>query len=253
MAEKRMCPNCGGQMFMAKIIRAGLVEFTTDPNEPSKVLKENKDKFDVEIVGCARCKEKVAEADLVIGAKCKECGRVVGPMDINEDGICNVCVAVKQRTELANASREDLIKMLLDAEKKANPVVAKMEKQIEKADSTVVTTDVDTTEEVQIESVEQDIEKDKKKATRKVTRKKKDDTTETEEDTEIATEGAPVEVEPVTEAVNDIANQQEAPFPDLGDIMNPPEETVIEPTPIAQGEQAIGADFKMFDEGEEPF
>ena len=39
-------------------------------------------------------------------------------MDINTDGICNVCEAVKQRTELANASREDLIKMLLDAEKK---------------------------------------------------------------------------------------------------------------------------------------
>lgn len=268
MAEKRMCPHCGSQMFMVKTIRAGLAEFTTDPNEPCKILKENKDKFDIEIVGCARCKANVEEADLVTGVKCKECGRIVGPMDINAEGICNVCEAVKQRAELANASREDLIKMLLDAEKKTNPVAAKMEKQIEKAEefapaptsgAKVEATDETVAEETPTETVAEE-GKPKRRSTR---RKKADD--EPQEKEESVEEESVVESEAVAEdtenAVNDIANQQEAPFPDLGDAMNPPVaeesapmvETPVIPEPV-QGEQAIGtSDFNMFDDGEEPF
>lgn len=270
MAEKKMCPHCGSQMFMTKIIRAGLAEFTTDPNEPCKVLKESKDKFDVEIVGCARCKENVTEADLITGVKCKECGRVVGPMDINTDGICNVCEAVKQRTELANASREDLIKMLLDAEKKNNPVVAKMEKQIEKADATVsevqsVPEQNESTDINDILNAPAEEPPAEKKKTRSKSRKKKSDEDTTEQTESVETEKAsedPVVTEeaPIaTEAeVNDVANQQEAPFPDIA--MNPPEEAtqvsepVVAEQAVAQdGEQPIGADFRMFDEEEEAF
>jgi len=272
MAEKRMCPHCGSQMFMVKTIRAGLAEFTTDPNESCRILKESKDKFDIEIVGCARCKANVAEADLVTGVKCKECGRIVGPMDINADGICNVCEAVKQRSELANASREDLIKMLLDAEKKTNPVVAKMEKQIEKAESVtsaptsakVEATDETVTEET-AEEVPAETVAEEGKPKRRSTRRKKtdDDLKEKEESTEeTSVEDAEKSEETDTaNAVDDIANQQEAPFPDLGDALNPP--VVEEPVPVVetpvipepvQAEQAIGAnDFNMFDDGEEPF
>lgn len=275
MAEKKMCPHCGSQMFMVKIVRAGLAEFTTDPNEPCKVLKESKDKFDIEIVGCARCKEAVAETDLVTGVKCKECGRVVGPMDVNADGICNVCEAVKQRTELASASREDLIKMLLDAEKKVNPVAAKMEKQIEKADVAPATVPDVTNAPMDINDIldapaeEQPAEK---KKTRTKSRKKKDDavdesatetteeaeaTEEVVEETEQNTEGAKEAPVVTEEVVDDIANQQEAPFPDIA--MNPPVEEVTAPSvpvveqPAQDGEQPIGADFRMFDEEEEAF
>lgn len=264
MAEKRMCPHCGSQMFMAKITRAGLVEFTTDPNEPSKILKENKDKFDIEIVGCARCKANVVESDLITSVKCKECGRTVSPMDINEEGICNVCDAVKKRTEIANASREDLIKMLLDAEKKVNPVAAKMEKQIDKAEEVAAPVD-DVTEEAPTDSVDDTTDEttEKKKPTRRATRRKKDEVAE-----EVSTEtvdAAPSEVAEdsltmsIENELNNIANQQEAPFPDVA--MNLPEETpqVAEETPVTvateqvEQEEAIGADFKMFDDGEEAF
>lgn len=255
MAEKKMCPHCGGHMFMAKAIRACVVEVTTDPNQPYNVLKESKDSFDIEILKCARCKEDVSETDLVTGVKCRECGRIVGPMDINEEGICNVCDAVKQRTELASASREDLIKMLLDAEKKANPVVAKMEKQIEKADNASVTT-TETTEDIQ-ENTESssDENTEDKKPKRRAARKKKDDATEEDvasEMSEVSSEENNVDAN----AVDNIANQQEAPFPDIA--MNPPVEEnaapVSENAPVSDTviseaeEQPIGADFRMFEE-----
>ena len=255
MAEKKMCPHCGSQMFMVKTIRAGLAEFTTDPNEPCKILKESKDKFDIEIVGCARCKTSVTEAELVEGVKCSKCGRIVGPMDINAEGICNVCEAVQQRAELANASKEDLIKMLLDAEKKANPVASKIAKQIDKAENTdaAITT-------VATESVPQDDSSDateEKKPRRR--RKKKDDDTATDES--VNAEEDAEEVEETTEtadvntevAVEEVANQQEAPFPDIA--MNLPEAPeVSEPiTTTVPDEQPVGADFRMFEDGEEPF
>lgn len=238
MEEKRMCPHCGSQMFMAKVIRPCLMEVTTDPNESYKVLKENKDKFDIEIVGCARCREAVTETDLVTGVKCKECGRIVSPMDINEEHICNVCVAVKQRTELANASREDLIQMLLSAEKKVNPVAVKMEKQIEKANTVIEEEVQDDTEQVSV---------DDKKPKRKASRKKKEDTEDAMQESE---DLIPVE----TEAVEDIANQQEAPFPDLS--MNLPEPTVeeqLEQPAVNTEEQSVGAEFHMFEEDEDAF
>lgn len=243
--ENKMCPHCGSQMFMAKIIRPGLVSTTADPNEPYKILKEGQGKFDIEIVECARCREVVTEEALVTGVKCKECGRIVGPMDVNEDSVCNVCVAVKQREELANASREDLIQMLLNAEKKANPVTKKIEKQIEIANS-IPTED----EQVKTEETSAEAKTGKRKASR---RKKEDDDVKNDEEPAVQEEvSAPIE------AVDDIANQQEAPFPDIA--MNPPEVNVEVPTSVpsttessADDEQPIGADFRMFEDGEEPF
>lgn len=260
MAENKMCPHCGGLMFMATITRACVVEVTTDSNEPYKILKEGKDKFDIELLKCARCKEDITEADLVTGVKCKECGRIVGSMDVNEDGVCNVCVAVKQRAELANASKEDLIKMLLDAEKKANPIAAKMEKQIEKADN--ITASQPVVEEETQDTTETTTDNDKaeeKKPRRKATRKKKDDDSSNavNDSTEVTTEEATQEnvaevtTEAETEAVDTLANQQEAPFPEI----NSPENVMPAPTPETpqEEEQPIGADFQMFDDGEEPF
>lgn len=244
-----MCPHCGSQMFMAKITRAGLVEFTTDSNESCKILKENKDKFDIEIVGCARCKANVVETDLIVGVRCKECGKVVNPMDINSDGVCNVCDAVKQREELANASKEDLIKMLLDAEKKINPVAIKMEKQIEKADEAIMpekdATDIE--QPVDIQDTSDANEKVELRPKRKATRKKKADDNNTEDNKEPEDEAVEEKNEdPQVAEINNLANQQEAPFPD----MNLPEEDV---NIKQEDEQPIGADFRMFDDGEEPF
>lgn len=247
MAENKMCPHCGGQMFMATITRACVVEVTTDSDNPYNILREGKDKYDIEVLKCARCKEEVQEENLVTGIQCKECGRVVGPMDVNENGVCNVCVAIQQRTELANASREDLIKMLLDAEKKVSPVAAKMEKQIEKADNVITANDNTATTEAVNET-----EEDKPKTRRKSRKKKADDTTleeqidESNDDESEPSEEQAEETLETAEAIDDIANQQEAPFPEI----DTPEEPSTE---SSEEEQPVGADFQMFDNEEEPF
>lgn len=271
MAEKKMCPHCGGQMFMVKIVRAGIAETTDDGY---KILKESQDKFDVEIIGCARCRQSITETDLVEGVKCSVCGKVVTPTDINSEGVCNVCEAIKQREELANASREDLIKMLLAAEKKSNPVVAKVEKQMAKAenieDSAANTTE-DTAEDTAEEVVEANVPE---KKSRTKSRKRKAEVVEESTDTNAATvEETPAEETSVeepaveetvaeeapVEAVEDIANQQEAPFPTVEvDIPEVSEQTMVPDTTLVteesnSDEQAIGTGFQMFDDSEEAF
>ena len=160
--------------------------------------------------------------------------------------------------------------MLLDAEKKNNPMVAKMEKQIEKADAAVseiqsVPEQNESTDINDILNAPAEEPPAEKKKTRSKSRKKKSDEGTTEQTESVETEEAsedPVVTEEAsiaTEAeVNDVANQQEAPFPDIA--MNPPEEAtqvsepVVAEQAVAQdGEQPIGADFRMFDEEEEAF
>lgn len=224
MSESKMCPHCGSKMFAAAITKPCIVEVTGDINNPFKILKEVDNNPEIEIVKCARCKAELKETDLVTGVKCKECGKIVAPTELTEEGICDVCDAIKKRSELANASKEDLIRMLLNAEKNANPVATKIEKKVQEAE--------DVVQQIEAETVAQPKEQKKVKA-KKAKDSKNDDVKEE------------VPVEQVQRAVDDLANSQEAPFPE----MNPPED----PTPVqAQGysplpsEQAIGAGFDMF-------
>ena len=112
----KVCPHCGGTMFAAKIIRGCIVN--TKENNTYEVIKEHSEKFDIEVFQCLRCMKPVANDDLITGVKCKECGQIVSSSELSEHGLCAICQAQKDRSELANASREDLIRMLLDAERK---------------------------------------------------------------------------------------------------------------------------------------
>lgn len=263
MAEpiKKMCPHCASTMFAAEITRGCVVEMYSDVAEGTpnhKVLKESNGNYEIEIVKCVRCKHELKEEDLVVGVPCKECGKVVAPSDINEDGLCDVCSAVKQRTELATASREDLIRMLLDAEKKANPVAAQVAKQVEKAEEVAqaTTAPVDSTDDTATETVADDGQAaagtTEKKPRRRATRKKDDAeaTTEATEETVAEVEEAPAE-QPVPqgqdEAVADIAGQQEAPFPDV-ELPQEEQQTqqVATPAPDNGG-------FQMFPDDEDRF
>lgn len=259
MADNKVCPHCGSKMFVAGITRGCVVEVTNNADDPFKLLKESAKGFEIEIVKCARCKTDLTMDDLVMGIACKECGKVVSPSELDENGVCDVCVAVKQRSDIANASREELIKMLLNAEKGVNPIAAKVEKQLQKAEevenATVVPDDVlddDTTEE-----------QPKTKARRKPQNKKKVETPDSDasekEATEAVAKEAPVTTEEVVEATNDLANSQDAPFPDvMADVMNPP---VMEAVPVAEPtvevaaetEQPVGAGFEMFPSDDEAF
>lgn len=277
MSENKMCPHCGGKMFMATITRACIVEVEKakqDGGEDTyKILNESKTKHDISIVKCARCKESVKLDDLVVGVQCKECGSVVGPTELNEDGLCTVCIAKRERAELANASKEDLIRMLLEAERRTNPVASKMEKKIEKAEEIANASALVPVEDITGVAPEE-AAKDKKakrakaprnnkKATEKETAKVAEEPIANEEAAAPTEEAVVPETVNVEETVNDLASQQEAPFPEI----NAPEElidategqvAVTEPekteSPVPEESDISPQEaFAMFDDGEDPF
>ena len=279
MATKKMCPHCGGTMFMGAITRACIVEvFAPDKEgeeESFNVSKETKDKYSIEVVKCIRCKRDVSKDELITGVVCKECGRPVTPDDLNKDGICSVCEAKKTRSELANASQDDLIRMLLEAEKRSSSVSEKISKKVEQAEAVNNSANNDTTDDAVDTKAEESTGKETKKRA-KAPRGRKKNTDETAEGNENKpeTEDKPADEnksekqsEDVKEAVDDLANSQEAPFPDFPG-MNAPTESETEAAedsskesePIqennnSEDEESVNAQepFQMFDENEEPF
>ena len=280
MATKKMCPHCGGTMFMGAITRACIVEvFAPDKEgeeESFNVSKETKDKYSIEVVKCIRCKRDVSKDELITGVVCKECGRAVAPDDLNKDGICSVCEAKKTRSELANASQDDLIRMLLEAEKRSSSVSEKISKKVEQAEAVNNSANNDTTDDAAIDTkTEESTEKETKKRA-KAPRGRKKNTDETAEGNESKpeTEDKPADEnksekqsENMKEAVDDLANSQEAPFPDFPEMNAPTEsepqvaeDSSKESEPVqennnSEDEESVNAQepFQMFDENEEPF
>lgn len=266
--SRKVCPHCGNTLFAAAITMACIVETTDDETNPFKMMKKgDESKAEIKVVKCMRCKADVTNEELLTGVACKECGRVVMPESLNADGICEVCVAKKERKELQNATPEQLIAMLLAAEKKAgmksvDTKVAKAEEAAEavtqKAEAAAEKKDQEKAEETTA----------KKSGKGKRGKAKASAVKEDSEKTEDEGENAPTEENPVTEnevaaAEKEIADGQEAPFPDtdaLAGIINPPAEeavTAAEPAPVEEqpaAEQAAPAPFAMFDNDEEqPF
>ena len=279
MATKKMCPHCGGTMFMGAITRACIVEvFAPDKEgeeESFNVSKETKDKYSIEVVKCIRCKRDVSKDELITGVVCKECGRAVAPDDLNKDGICSVCEAKKTRSELANASQDDLIRMLLEAEKRSSSVSEKISKKVEQAEAVNNSANDDTTDDATVDTkAEEPTEKETKKRA-KAPRGRKKNTDETAEcnENKPETEDKPADdksekqSENVKEAVDDLANSQEAPFPDFPGMNAPTEsepETAedsskesesVQENNNSDDEESVNAQepFQMFDENEEPF
>lgn len=132
---KKLCPHCGGNQFKAVIKKPGAIQLT---DEGAKVLKEI-DKVGYEVVECLKCKTKVTNDDLVetLGVPCCECGKVMKEEELI-NGTCPVCDAKKNRSDLANATPEELIARLLELEKKAGAVQAtKIDEKIEIAEQVV--------------------------------------------------------------------------------------------------------------------
>ena len=279
MATKKMCPHCGGTMFMGAITRACIVEvFAPDKEgeeESFNVSKETKDKYSIEVVKCIRCKRDVSKDELIAGVVCKECGRPVAPDDLNKDGICSVCEAKKTRSELANASQDDLIRMLLEAEKRSSSVSEKISKKVEQAEAVNNSANDDTTDDAAVDTKAEESTGKETKKRAKAPRGRKKNTDETVEGNESKpeTENKPADdksekqSEDVKEAVNDLANSQEAPFPDFPGMNAPTElepqaaeDSSKESEPVQENnnledEESVNAQepFQMFDENEEPF
>lgn len=279
MATKKMCPHCGGTMFMGAITRACIVEvFAPDKEgeeESFNVSKETKDKYSIEVVKCIRCKRDVSKDELITGVVCKECGRAVAPDDLNKDGICSVCEAKKTRSELANASQDDLIRMLLEAEKRSSSVSEKISKKVEQAEAVNNSANDDTTDDTAVDTKAEESTGKETKKRAKAPRGRKKNTDETAEGNESKpeTEDKPADdksekqSEDMKEAVDDIANSQEAPFPDFPGMNAPTEsepqvaeDSSKESEPVqennnSEDEESVNAQepFQMFDENEEPF
>ena len=279
MATKKMCPHCGGTMFMGAITRACIVEvFAPDKEgeeESFNVSKETKDKYSIEVVKCIRCKRDVSKDELITGVVCKECGRAVAPDDLNKDGICSVCEAKKTRSELANASQDDLIRMLLEAEKRSSSVSEKISKKVEQAEAVNNSANDDTTDDSAVDTKAEESTGKETKKRAKAPRGRKKNTDETAEGNESKpeTEDKPADDksekqnEDVKEAVDDLANSQEAPFPDFPGMNAPTEsepetaeDSSKESEPVQENnnledEESVNAQepFQMFDENEEPF
>ncbi len=216
MAGFKVCPHCGSMMFAAKIISPGAVQSMEDGT--FKVVSEKKEAQVTEIVMCARCRREVTEDMLVSGVTCNECGKVVSPSDIDPSGVCDVCKAKKERAELANASTEDLIKMIINMEK-----AAKMEQAANSCPSFHAPNPepVEEAAPVADESEAEEGESTKSPRKRRVRRSTTEDAPQADE---VVKEDAPTDScadatteEPpidVKSEVNDLADLQEAPFPD---------------------------------------
>lgn len=112
MAIKK-CPHCGSNTFLARVIRAARVEAQDD--NTFKILQETP-KYDVEIVKCPSCNNKITETDLLEVTPCKSCGTLTESKNLDTEGVCDVCKALTVRPDLVNASKEDIIRMLLHLE-----------------------------------------------------------------------------------------------------------------------------------------
>lgn len=251
-AENKICPHCGSDMFMATITRGGVIKVLAavdeNTNDEIQIIKEIQEKADIAVVKCARCRNQITQQDLIVGIKCKTCGNDTNPEDIDAEGNCVVCAAVANRQEIASASKEDLIRMLIEAEKKANPVVARIENKQELAEQT------DKVNEATEEPMEDTAEAPAEELVVKKTRKRKNAKVVAEEEAKAPEETTTTE-EPMTEAiqeeVDNIANQQEAPFPDVASEQEVPVESdKLEDVlpgfanPVQQSEEK----FEMFDD-----
>jgi hypothetical protein len=135
MAVKR-CSKCGSDTIMAKVIYGATVKSIEDG---TFVIIQQGKKFEVEPVQCMHCKtlfEKGME-DLVEMQVCKTCGKP--SLDIDANGECDICRTMKTRPELANMTTNDLIRMVLQLEKKAAETPQAVQLVVNKTDSGTTT------------------------------------------------------------------------------------------------------------------
>ena len=249
--EKKMCPHCGSMQFAAFIKRGGIVESNgVDANGRPlyTIIREGaKENYEVELFKCAKCQKEITEADLIGSIKCKKCGKMVSHKDLNDDGVCVVCSLLEANPAIGQMSIDDLRLMVARLAQQHNPVkdsvAAKTEKAeaIEKKAEEAAKSEAPAEQPVEATSDINDIlGNDESAAPAATPAKPKRRTKATKKTAE----------QPQAEEA--IADGQEAPFPDVADNMNPPEEALQEEQPAtADG----GNQFKMFDDDDtdQPF
>ncbi|MBD5589521.1 hypothetical protein FDF50_19220 [Clostridium botulinum] len=107
------CKYCKKTIFKAFIKRPGIIDLKE--NKP-KILKEIENKFAYEVVECLNCGKTLTNDDLVGTVICENCKKEI-PEDSLIKGVCVDCYLAKNRPDLSNLAKEDLIKKILNLEK----------------------------------------------------------------------------------------------------------------------------------------
>lgn len=271
MSTKR-CPDCGSDIFVAKIIRGAAVKSMEDGS--FSILKEVAEHYEIELVKCNKCKRELTKADLIETVLCTKCGLPTIPSTVNDKGVCDVCQALETRDDLAGASREDLLRKVLMLERlvptansmsinsKIDKANAVEEKLLQSAPVTVdnstdptpapdVNTEAPSNTDPQppvdsTEGAEEPVASTRKRRVRKAG---------TEEPSEGVTVATPSVADMVSEL--DQLSEGQAPFPetsnDLG-FMNLPNTGTETPTDKpAYNPDPSAPQFTMFDEKEPEF
>ena len=270
MGIKR-CPKCGSVKLLAKKITGVQVE--SIENGEYKINAEGS-KYQIEIFGCAKCKEEFDESALVEMVKCKKCGKLVKPENLDTNGECDVCRALEERPDLANMSKEDLIRMMLKLEKNtSNNINVQTSAQSTQTESIQETKeDVSNKAEEKIKIAQAAISNVSNDFTKEIVEEAKKETEEVEEimnPPEVSEEpvaekpkrkrgprkknsikesenvlSEQVSEEQVEQSANEISESQEAPFPEQDSELK---EAFTE-SENQQDEQQPQQQFQMFEE-----
>ena len=259
MGIKR-CPKCGSTKLLAKKITAVQVE-SSDNGE--FLIKAEGSKYQIEIIGCAKCKTELDESSLVESIQCKVCGKFTNPENLNANGECDICHALKERPNLANMSKEDLIRMMLKLEKNnANNLPLQQfdyNKQSERQETTTssVAEEKMKTAQAAIQNVSNTFSNDIIKETQSETIDMQDimNVPQVQNQTEQPKRAKrtrkkneeEVKQETLIESANTIATSQDAPFPEQDSDM---QKLFQQPQEQEQGGVAPGTlnfPFQMFD------
>lgn len=160
MGIKR-CPKCGNTKLLARKITGVQVESLE--NGEFQINAEGK-KYQIEIIGCAKCKADFDESQLIEMVQCKKCGKFTEPDNLDANGECDVCCALEERPDLANMSKEDLIRMMLKLEKitSNNTDITKQSSNtsvvIDNTDDEVVSTEINSVAQEKMKAAQAAIE-----------------------------------------------------------------------------------------------
>ena len=272
MGIKR-CPNCGNTKLLARKITGVQVESLENGEFQ---IKAEGAKYQLEIIGCARCKEEFDESKLVEMVQCKKCGKFTNPENLDANGECDVCHALEERPDLANMSKEDLIRMMLKLEKNTSTLSTASNIQqvtVNENDSSISTiaeekmkvaqAAINNTSDEFSKEIVKDTEKDLEKTEETVkdfqnAMNPPEDSNTTEQEEKPKRKRGPrkksevqeqsTTTQEVEQSVNEISESQEAPFPEQDNEMKQIfDESVAQEQQNLQTEQNQSP-FQMFED-----
>ena len=130
---KLMCPHCGNTRLFGMVKTSAEFEIERENGEDKTnelKVSSNPNNRTYEIMFCGKCKAPLTYEELTEGFICKECG--TASPEVNEEGLCLLCQAKKDRKELFSLTKEELLRRFLSLEKEISRTDPKVAKGLEK-------------------------------------------------------------------------------------------------------------------------